>query len=280
MSNPFGDTSLPERWKEIPGYEGLYNISNYGRVQRISSRRIINLADNGMGYYKVGLCKNGLQKWFFVHRIVAEAFIANPDNLPEVNHKDTNGYNNLETNLEWVTKTYNAQYSHAIPVIVYRNKKAIGTMSRIEALSLVGCCETTLQRMYDEGLEYNGYELIRYDMTLAMMYKNQQMLQDRLHTMDFETEKDRTLFIKHHAQYLDQELHEMMRELQFFKDWKQYDWDDDVVQQKWQAAREEFVDVVHFFINIALALDLSPEELTKEYLAKNHINHVRQDNNY
>ena len=72
----------------------------------------------------------------------------------------------------------------------------------------------------------------------------------------------------------------MMRELQFFKEWKQYNWDDDEVQTHWSAAKEELVDAFHFMINISLALGLTADELAKIYVAKNIANHERQDNNY
>lgn len=106
----------------------------------------------------------------------------------------------------------------------------------------------------------------------------QRKLQDRLKTLEFKTEQERTLFIKHHAQYVDQELHEMLRELPFFKEWKNYDnWDH---KTKLELAKEEFVDVFHFVLNIALALDISAEDLYCRYLAKNNVNHERQNNGY
>lgn len=113
---------------------------------------------------------------------------------------------------------------------------------------------------------------------LQFMLDTQKKLQDRLKTLDFKNEQERTLFIKHHSQYIDQELHEMLRELPFFKEWKNYDnWDHEA---KRELAKEEFVDVFHFVLNIALALDMDAEELFNRYLAKNNINHVRQDNGY
>lgn len=268
------------RWKKIPEYPN-YSVSDGGLVRNDKTGRILKIADTWSGYARVGLCKESKQKWFFVHNLVAKAFIPNTDpEADQVNHKDGNGLNNKVENLEWVTKAYNAAYSHTKKLLVYKDQKAVGRMTRSAAMQLIGCCETTLNKMYTEGLVFNGYECIQEDLTLAMMYKMQSKLQHRLGFGDFETAQEHTQYIKHHAQYLDQELHEMMRELQFFKEWKQYNWDDDEVQKHWAAAKEELVDAFHFMINISLALGLTADELAKIYVAKNITNHERQDNNY
>ena len=95
-----------EIWKEIEGYEGLYWISNLGRVK---SKRKILKAINGE-YLKVGLSKNGIQRTFAIHRLVAKGFVDNPLNKPQVNHKDENKHNNNSNNLEWVTFQENMNY--------------------------------------------------------------------------------------------------------------------------------------------------------------------------
>lgn len=96
-------------YRQIKGYENLYEIDTNGNVK--SLRRNILLKQSIIcGYSCVGLYKNKKQKMFKVHRLVAEAFIANPDNLPEVNHKDENKLNNCVDNLEWCTKKYNSNY--------------------------------------------------------------------------------------------------------------------------------------------------------------------------
>lgn len=88
---------MVEFWKDINDYEGLYQVSNLGRVKSLTrilkdgrkwEEKIIKPGNNGHGYLQVNLHKNGKQKNFFIHRLVAEAFIPNPDNLPYVNHKD------------------------------------------------------------------------------------------------------------------------------------------------------------------------------------------------
>lgn len=100
-----------EEWKDITGYEGLYQVSNLGRVRR--SGKILKGGYNNKGYHTINLCKNGISKSFFVHRLVAIAFIPNPNNFPIVNHKDENPKNNCVDNLEWCTKSYNATYGTA-----------------------------------------------------------------------------------------------------------------------------------------------------------------------
>lgn len=101
-----------EYWKYIKGYEGLYQVSNFGRVKsnKFGKERILKPFTNSTGYLLVSLCKDGKVKAFTVHRLVAEAFIDNPDNLPQVNHRDENKLNNNVDNLEWCTNEYNINY--------------------------------------------------------------------------------------------------------------------------------------------------------------------------
>ena len=117
-----------EIWKDIKGYEGLYQVSNYGRVKSLSRlKKNFNVNTKTMdtiilpekirkpqltryGYYRIGLTKNSKQIYYSIHRLVTEAFISNPDNLPQINHKDENKTNNEVTNLEWCTAKYNGNY--------------------------------------------------------------------------------------------------------------------------------------------------------------------------
>ena len=95
---------MKEIWKDIKGYEGLYQVSNMGRVKslkRISfdgrriEEKILKYKRAGRGQYQcVGLYKNNTSKYKTIHRLVAEAFVPNPNNLPQVNHKDENPKNN------------------------------------------------------------------------------------------------------------------------------------------------------------------------------------------
>ena len=106
---------LNEIWKPIKGYEGLYEVSNLGRVKSLVNnkgqyREKILKHNIRNGYPSVTLCKNKKLKSFAIHRLVAEAFLPNPDNLPCVNHKDENRLNNFVDNLEWCTYSYNVNY--------------------------------------------------------------------------------------------------------------------------------------------------------------------------
>ena len=111
-----------EIWKDIEGYEGLYQVSNMGRVKSLNYRRtgkeeILKGVDYGEGYLYVSLWKNGKVKQCRINRLVAQAFLENPQNLPEVNHKNEDKNDNSIENLEWCSKSYNINYGT-------RNKKA------------------------------------------------------------------------------------------------------------------------------------------------------------
>lgn len=110
---------MEEIWKDIEGYEGLYQVSNLGRVKSLErvlkhghlwKGKMLKLLEHGGGYKKVNLSKDGKNKQFYVHRLVAQTFIPNSDNLTEVNHKDENPSNNRVDNLEWCTASYNINY--------------------------------------------------------------------------------------------------------------------------------------------------------------------------
>ena len=101
-----------EIWCPIKGYEGLYEVSDQGRVRslKFGKERILKPALTPQGYLIVGLCKNGEIKQCLVHRLVAQTFIPNQNNLPEVNHKDEDKENNSVQNLEWCDRKYNINY--------------------------------------------------------------------------------------------------------------------------------------------------------------------------
>lgn len=124
-----------ETWKPVVGYEGLYEVSDLGRVKKVA--RTITLADGTIkkvderilkpsdsnGYQIVGLYRNGVSKSNWVHRLVAQAFIPNPNKLPEVNHKDEIKANNNLDNLEWVSHRDNSNYGK-------RNERISKSMSK------------------------------------------------------------------------------------------------------------------------------------------------------
>ena len=109
---------MEEIWKDIEGYE-KYQVSNLGRVRSLNFRRtgkvqVLKPGKNKCGYLLVNLCKDGKLKSCLVHRLVAQAFLPNLDNLPQVNHRDEDKENNLLDNLEFCTSKYNNNYgSHS-----------------------------------------------------------------------------------------------------------------------------------------------------------------------
>lgn len=108
-----------ELWKSIVGYEGLYEVSNLGRVMSLNYNgtgrtQVMKPSNDKDGYLQVKLCKDGKIKRFFVHRLVAMAFIPNPNNLPQVNHINEMKDDNRVENLEWCDSKYNTNYGTAI----------------------------------------------------------------------------------------------------------------------------------------------------------------------
>lgn len=102
-----------EVWKEIEGYEGKYYVSNKGNVKSSKGKVDRILKPYNISKYKaVGLANNGKTKITLIHRLVAEAFIPNPDNKPQVNHIDGVQHNNVITNLEWVTAKENIEHAY------------------------------------------------------------------------------------------------------------------------------------------------------------------------
>lgn len=100
--------------KDIKNYEGLYAVTEDGRIWSYRSKKFLVPQVAGQGYLKVELYKKGHKKAsLFVHRLVAEAFIPNPDNLPEVNHKNEDKTKNEVSNLEWMSHQANVAYSNA-----------------------------------------------------------------------------------------------------------------------------------------------------------------------
>ena len=99
---------MKEIWKNIPEYVGIYEISNLGNIRSVyNNNKPLKLSIGKNKYVTVSLYKNKIGKTFNVHRLVAQVFIPNPNNLPCVNHKDENRSNNCVDNLEWCTYLYN-----------------------------------------------------------------------------------------------------------------------------------------------------------------------------
>ena len=106
-----------EKWKDVSGYEGLYQVSNEGMVKSFKKgkEKMLKLYKDKYGYYAVKLSKDGKHKFYYVHRLVAQEFVYN-DNLffNQINHKDEVKTNNKADNLEWCDSTYNNNYGTAI----------------------------------------------------------------------------------------------------------------------------------------------------------------------
>lgn len=111
-----------EEWKTIPGFDGMYQISNFGRVRsykgthggREDIPKLMKEHLNTKRYNQLGFCYKGKMKRILVHRLVAEAFIPNPENKPFINHKDGVRSHNHIDNLEWVTQSENMRHSYDV----------------------------------------------------------------------------------------------------------------------------------------------------------------------
>ena len=103
---------MEEIWRDVVDYEGLYKISNLGDVFSYYSNRILSPGTTRDGYKYVFLFKNKKKKLYTIHRLVAESFLDNPNNLPCINHKDENTLNNNVDNLEWCTIQYNNTHNN------------------------------------------------------------------------------------------------------------------------------------------------------------------------
>ena len=114
-----------ELWKDIKGYEGIYQISNLGKVYSLKSKKFLKSQFNNKGYVTIDLYKGGKGKRFFVHRLVAQAFLSNPNNYKEINHKDEDKTNNSAYNLEFCDHKYNSSYGTKCERTAEKIKKAV-----------------------------------------------------------------------------------------------------------------------------------------------------------
>ena len=169
-----------EDFVDIKGYEGLYKINKKGEILSLKYRghnieKILSNKPNAGGkYYAITLCKNGEEKTYMVHRLVAETFIPNPQNLPQINHKDENGLNNSVDNIEWCDRSYNMKYGTRAarqsakikkPVLQYTLEgefvkewdgacDAEEFYNRREAQNISRCCRGNIKTAYGFKWEY------------------------------------------------------------------------------------------------------------------------------
>lgn len=136
-----------EIFLDVEGYETLYEISNLGNVRNKASGRLLKPRKSSNGYLRVILYKgDGTYKNYSVHRLVANAFLPNPLNLPEVNHKDFNKLNNSVDNLEWCSRQYNAECSLSKPVAQFSlDGRLLNTYkSTMDAQRQTGICNQSI----------------------------------------------------------------------------------------------------------------------------------------
>jgi hypothetical protein len=159
--------SATEIWKDVPGYAGQYQVSNTGKVRNAKRGRELKPHTQGSGYKQTMLSVNGKRSHPLVHRLVAAAFIPNPENKPQINHKNGNKSDNRADNLEWCTMSENLQHRHKV-------LGQVGTRS-----TPVTCVETgkTYQSMKAAAQELG----VSRQGILRCCYKQQKATRNKLH---------------------------------------------------------------------------------------------------
>jgi len=181
-----------ERWKDIEGYDGLYQISDYGRIKSFNggwgkrkTGKLLSLSKSNNGYYSVGLHLSGIGKTIHISRLVAKYFISNPENKPEVNHIDGIKINNHYTNLEWCNRSHNIKHSydklgrvHARGMLgrtgklnkltrpIYIPSKKTTVYGAPEAACLLGCSVSHIDKILLGGNVAFGANSCTYDLTI------------------------------------------------------------------------------------------------------------------
>lgn len=173
---------MDEIWKPIRGYEGLYEVSNLGRVKSLErimeyknrwggiSRRVkpeqlmVSRPNCRWGYYEVPLQKDGVQRFKRLHRLVADAFCPNPEGYNEVNHIDENRANNCAVNLEWCNHHYNTHYGTRNKRLGEILRKRMAKVTEREVIEIRGLIEkgmrmTKVAEMF--GLSYSQIRRIK-----------------------------------------------------------------------------------------------------------------------
>lgn len=161
-----------EIWKDIVGYEGLYQVSSLGRIKSLNWKRetILKEAINQWGHKRICLSKNNKRMNFFVHRLVAEAFVSNPKRLPCINHIDGEPTNNHVLNLEWCDQKHNVNHAYdndlttcnkKITLLNLDTKETIHFRSKKQASIFLGKYPTYLTYHLSKGKKFLcGYEVL------------------------------------------------------------------------------------------------------------------------
>lgn len=170
VKNAFGiDLSKYEGYVPLKNFENIYLINKSGNIislgNGIINTKIKEVAKSDCeGYLVCTLSKNGTTKQYYIHRLVAETFIPNPDNLPCVNHKDENKSNNNVDNLEWCTFKYNSQYSLGNTINCYDlyDKSIITYNSAIDCARIIKCNYKTVLKYCKLDKPINNRYIVRY----------------------------------------------------------------------------------------------------------------------
>jgi len=166
---------MVEVWKDIVGYENLYQVSNIGRIKSLSNRS--NHKDEKIlkdfvvqGYKCINLFKNSIGKMYKVHRLVAQAFISNTENYKEINHIDGNKTNNNVNNLEWCNRSENMKHSYKIGL----HKAQKGKENKLsKKINMVDKTNNKIIKTFDSIREAERYANIKHGNIKKSIKKNQ-----------------------------------------------------------------------------------------------------------
>lgn len=145
---------MKETWKTIKGYKNKYLISNLGNIKSVKRNIILNPPTH-KGYFHVTLFNKNIRKWYYVHRLVALAFISNPKNKPYINHIDGNKQNNHVDNLKWCTQSENEKHANKLGLKNFKgenngkSKLSNNDIFSIKRLFKQGLKQTTIAKLYD-----------------------------------------------------------------------------------------------------------------------------------